>query len=475
MIFVNELTAIDQELEAYERLLSAKRAQRAIYAELQGKCNGYLIGLGELVKQVQGVGEGASHALKTEIDKLFGTDGTGDDGGNQPTDPTPDTDPTPGADDEEPELMSFNGETGDYLLSNGSTSVEDGEKPLTYIQAIKNRCSACWGYEVTSKADIKAGFVNRTNLNFMEAVNLERSGREFYETVEAYLDKLYYNGQTCQLEDCPESRLVGQSCDLATPFTCLINPQPCPLPSSTEMIHTSARTGYLKLKTNGQILATYAWFPRKDLAQAWFDWLDGMNLGNPELRLSQRNSSWKYEVKLTGLNMNQIERLSREDLSRRPSKNKETPAQAAGIEPPSDWGKVKTQELTIPILGEGDTCEVLSGRYKGQLGTVETISNYSECPIALNLLGGHVKHFTRNELKFISKGDAPTLQQGPLAGQTLLGGRIVTTGAYFGQGRRNAVNMARMGTADKVAALELVKAGVSPTEAMAAVTGDYDF
>jgi hypothetical protein len=32
-----------------------------------------------------------------------------------------------------------------------------------------------------------------------------------------------------------------------------------------------------------------------------------------------------------------------------------------------------------------------------------------------------------------------------------------------------------MGTTDKVAALELVKAGVSPEAAMAAVTGDYDF
>jgi hypothetical protein len=32
----------------------------------------------------------------------------------------------------------------------------------------------------------------------MEAVNLERSGREFYETVETCLNKLYYNGQSCE-------------------------------------------------------------------------------------------------------------------------------------------------------------------------------------------------------------------------------------------------------------------------------------
>jgi hypothetical protein len=237
--------------------------------------------------------------------------------------------------------------------------------PLTYAQAIKNRCSACWGYEVKSKADIKAGFINRTDLNFMEAVNLERTGREFYETVEDYLNKLYYNGQACEWAS-----------PFASPFACPIEPIPQPQKSSTEMIHTSARTGYLKLKESGQILAAYAWFPRKDLAEAWFDWLDGMSLGLPELRLSQRNSSWKYEIKLTGLSMTQIERLSQEDLSRKPSKKKETPAQAAGIEPPSGWRQPQQPEVQVTAEAPKKARIILeSSPYNGHVCDVVEVSH----------------------------------------------------------------------------------------------------
>jgi hypothetical protein len=60
-----------------------------------------------------------------------------------------------------------------------------------------------------------------------------------------------------------------------------------------------------------------------------------------------------------------------------------------------------------------------------------------------------------------------------------MGSRIVTTGNYTGLARRSSILNTRMGTADKVAALELVKAGLSPELAMAAATGtadtDYDF
>jgi hypothetical protein len=141
--------------------------------------------------------------LKNAVLGLFGTDDdSGDHGGNQPIEPSPDDGPAPEADQEDDDfdIIALNGETGDCLTTDDLDDIDDaGIAKLTYAQAIKRRCSACWGYEVISKADVKAGFINRANLNFMEAVNLERSGREFYETVEAYLDRLYYNGQTCQL------------------------------------------------------------------------------------------------------------------------------------------------------------------------------------------------------------------------------------------------------------------------------------
>jgi len=109
-----------------------------------------------------------------------------DDGGNLPTDPTPETDP-----DGESELIALNGLTDDGLTTMDLDNQGDANQRLTYTQVIKNCCGACWGYEVKTKADIKAGFINRSPLNFMEAVNLERTGKEFYQTVEAYLNRSF--------------------------------------------------------------------------------------------------------------------------------------------------------------------------------------------------------------------------------------------------------------------------------------------
>jgi hypothetical protein len=51
-----------------------------------------------------------------------------------------------------------------------------------------------------------------------------------------------------------------------------------------------------------------------------------------EMRESLRNPSWKWELKIKGLSMTQVERLSKEVLYQKPKK--ETPVQVAGIEPP---------------------------------------------------------------------------------------------------------------------------------------------
>jgi hypothetical protein len=203
MIFQSELTNLDSELSQLQALLSAKQQQRNLYNQLQQQTEGYLVGLAKLKDQIaETVGGGALASLKSAVLNLFDPGDHGEFGGNQPTAPTPDDGPAPEADQEDDDfdIIALNGETGDCLTTDDLGDIDDaGTAKLTYAQAIKRRCGACWGYEVTSKGDIKAGFVNRANLNFMEAVNLERSGREFYETVEAYLDRLYYNGQTCQL------------------------------------------------------------------------------------------------------------------------------------------------------------------------------------------------------------------------------------------------------------------------------------
>ncbi len=469
-----------QTLAEHYRELAAKReALAAGLLAVQQQADSDLWSLRQLVDKCSLVAPGAIAQLKSAVLELFiGEDNNGSEGGNHPTDPTPDPDgdesqaaidseqldeegltesvtcdegqveiASEQVDEEEPELLCLNGFTGDCLTSADlDETLEEQEchnTPLTYTQAIKNRCSACWGYEVRSKGDIKSGFVNRANLNFMEAVNLERTGREFYKVVENYLNRLYYTGQSCewaspfaspvsfdetkypktlipgsrfwhgatwstgtvikvlgndeylcqfdgavgeveldrpslhyipnslagQHSDIDQAPKIGQKCDWA----CSVNFDiPQPKEASTEMVHTSARTGYLKVKASGQILAAYAWFPRKDLAESWFDWLDGMSLGSSELRFTKRNSSWKYEIKLTGLSMTQIERLSQEDLGRKPSKKKETPAQAAGIEPPSGWRQPQLKENSPQLFAKVLLPEP---EYYGQVLPVSRVSN----------------------------------------------------------------------------------------------------
>lgn len=296
MIFQSDIQHIDTELSQLQALLDAKRQQRCLFEELDAETNAAIEMVALLKTKIEAVNSNAIAQLKTAVLTLFDSGDNGSDGGNQPTDPTPHPD------DSEPELLCLNGETGEALTT----------------------------------ADLDTDYSTHPH-----KVELNGQACEWSSPFASHL--------ACQLwEDAP---LTGQSCEwaslFASPFACPIEPIPQPQKSSTELIHLSGRTGYLKLKASGQILATYAWFPRKDLAEAWFDWLDGMSLGSPELRLSQRNSSWKYEIKFTGLSMSQIERLSQEDLSRKPSKKKETPAQAAGLEPPNGWRQAQPTEAQV--------------------------------------------------------------------------------------------------------------------------------
>lgn len=65
---------------------------------------------------------------------------------------------------------------------------EAAPKKLTYAQATFKRASDLFGFEIKSKKEIKAALINKADLSFMGAVNLERSGRDFYEAANLALD-----------------------------------------------------------------------------------------------------------------------------------------------------------------------------------------------------------------------------------------------------------------------------------------------
>lgn len=363
MIFQAELTTLDTELSQLQALLEAKRQQRCLFEELDAETSATIEAVALLKTKIEAVNSNAIASLKSAVLTLFDNGDNGSDGGNQPTDPTPEPD------DSEPELLCLNGETGEALTT----------------------------------ADLDADYSTHPH-----KTELNGQAYEWSSPFASHLACLFW-------EDAP---LTGQSCEwaslFASPFACPIEPAPQPKPASTEMVHTSARTGYLKLKESGQILAAYAWFPRKDLAEAWFDWLDGMSLGLPELRLSQRNSSWKYEIKLTGLSMTQIERLSQEDLGRKPSKKKETPAQAAGIEPPSGWRQPQQPEIqvTAEVIELNDVVEVVADGNDtvGLVGTFGRVKVIKGDRIGVEI-DEQLVYFNSSELKLKVKAETPSQQQ----------------------------------------------------------------
>jgi hypothetical protein len=552
-----------QKLAKHYRELAAKREALAeSLLAFQQQADSDLSSLRLLVDKCKEVAPNAIASLKFAVLTLFDSDDDGnDDGAHQPTDPTPDTD------DDDFELLCLNGETGDCLTTadlDGAETIEaekaaqaedDGDSeistgtPLTYTQAIKNRCGACWGYVVKTKADIKAGFINRTNLNFMQAVNLERTGREFYETVEAYLDRLYYNGQSCQLEECPASSLVGQHYQLTSPLASLVWEdapmlgQCCTVqvsqaqPEKTtyiEFVRVTDRVGYIKVNTTGEIKSVYVGFNNKTRAKAWANYLEIVT-PKIELRLALRVGDWKHEVKLSGLSLKQIERLAAEDLDKMPpTKEPSLPPsyKPRSIAQPVNPSEVGSGDIVTTLLTPGGSYKIIQIMPNGILdcenlttGTrlglrpnavslvqkaekpqppepiefndlVEVVADAND---TVGLVGtfGRVKtikgsrigveideqltYFDSKELKVKARAvdEVAPQSQGLKSGQLLMGNRIVTTGNYTGLARRSSILNTRIGTADKVAALELMKGGLSPELAMAVATGtadtDYDF
>ncbi len=513
MIFQSELTSLQSELSQLEMMLTAKRQELGFFQNLQTQTDECLEKLSRVVNHArENTASGAIASLKTAVLTLFADgDGGNDDGGNQPTDPTPDTDPTPFRETKEATTDTPFAPGSIIADANGSFGIVVGRNNLGMRvdwlglgtcpnPASGKGCWYDWEKDEQAIANLQKSTHDRVKLLTTEELLQFLSWDK--EQLDDHWDGEWFEvGIGCSIRwgGATINRwivAIAESCEWTSPFAshlacqiwedapllgqcCSVSFEQNDNKHTTEMVYLSANCGYLKLKADGRILAAYCWFSRKNIAEAWVQQLEVIPSAKVEMRESKRNSSWKWELKVTGLNVTQIERLSKEPLHQKPKK--ETPAQAAGIEPPSDWRKPQIEPDPMScILSEGDVVEVVEGRYLGQVGTIETISNYSEYPFALTLPGGHVKNFIRPQLKLISKGEPQPSASQP--GRVLLGGRIETTGSYRGLGRENAINNAQSGLQDKLAAMELMKSGLSKEEALAAVTGadtdadtDYDF
>jgi hypothetical protein len=301
MLFSQTIDNIDSEITALLARVEVAKQRQTQLIELDALTDHTLEGLADVVSKIQCSAPDAIASLKSAVLTLFDSGDDGNDGGNQPTGPMPDTDP------DEPELLCLNGETGDYLTT---ADLDDEAEGITDMDDTKNPESLSRGSRFWFGAPDNTGTVLESAGNGEYKVQIDGAVGEV--TLERH--RLHYlmeslTGQTCDIDKAP---LTGQYCTI--PFT------------SAEVVYTefvkvSDRVGYIRVNTTGEIIATYAGFNNKARAKSWANYLETMT-SRIELRAAKRLGDWKHELKMSGLSIKQIERLTAENLDKMPP-NKE--------------------------------------------------------------------------------------------------------------------------------------------------------
>lgn len=331
MLFSQTIDNIDSEITALLAQVEAAKQRQTQLIELDALTDHTLEGLADVVSKIQCSAPDAIASLKSAVLKLFGTD-DGNDGGNQPIDPMPDTDP------DEPELLCLNGETGDCLTT---ADLDDDTKNPESL----SRGSRFWFGAPSNTGTVLEVVGGEYRVQIDGAVGevmLERHRLHYF------MEPL--TGQTCDIDKAP---MLGQACTVEFP-------QPEPQQTTyAEFVGVSDRVGYIRVNTTGEIIATYAGFNNKAQAKAWASYLETVT-SKIELRPAKRLGEWKHELKLSGLSITQIERLTGENLNKMP------PAKEPSL-PPSYKPQPIPQPVNPDEVGEGDIVTALltpSSSYK---------------------------------------------------------------------------------------------------------------
>ncbi len=301
MIFQNTIDHIDTEVtELLSQIEDLKRHQAQLI-ELDTLTDSTLGQLGDVVSKIGDYAPSAIASLRNAVLNLFDSGDSGNGGGNdQPTDPTPDA-PTPDADEQKQ---------------------ESGANPVTLPSAMPT-------------------------LQAIEGV--------------ANVEPL--TGQHCQLtshweHDWELEPLDGQAWEIATPLCCLLSDAPkhnedkgtdrAEYRAYIELVtHPENQAIAYQRRNDGEIICTYIGFRTKAIAQSWMHYVEAVTCG-VELRSSKRMQGFKWEMKIKGLSVRQIERLAKEDLTKtyRP--------EIGSTKPPTEKPQPIPQPVNPDEVGEGD-------------------------------------------------------------------------------------------------------------------------
>jgi len=141
-----------------------------------------------------------------------------------------------------------------------------------------------------------------------------------------------------------------------------VSPEP-EKPAFAEFVEVSDRVGYLKIQHSGEIKAVYAGFSQKQRAESWGKWLAVRHevASGFEVRAA-KHLPFKWELKLWGLNINQINRLASENLAASPHTQVDT-EHSRSAKPPSyqkpNPAQISPKDIVTPIGKSTDSYEVV--------------------------------------------------------------------------------------------------------------------
>jgi hypothetical protein len=544
ILFQTEIEEHRKLADHYQELAAKREALAAGLLTVQQQADSDLSSLKLLLSKCKEVAPSAIASLKSAVLSLFSDDDDGNDGGNEPQPPAPEPD------DSEFELFCLNGETGDCLTSDDLTEAGDevggGSSPINVdetkypetlnagdSEALLRSADRFWFGSWDNTGTVIKALLSDEYLCQIDGavgeVELSRSSLHFILKI--------LEGQACDIDAAPRT---GQCCQWASPFA---SPFACPVefaksepvkrpnrvqpafgtasgrvddsepekPAFTEFVEVSVSVGYLKIQHSGEIKAVYAGFSQKQRAESWGKWLAVRHsiASGFEVRAA-KHLPFKWELKLWGLNINQINRLASENLAASPHTEVDSAKPPSYKKPqhpqPVSAETVKPGDIVAPLLSPENTYEVIQTMPNGILDckSLKTGVNMGMRPAAVTLVSKSeqeaaiIQAGNLIEVKDPADGESRTgivqeISRNPLAPIIVLfsDGSIeefyrsqikllrgdISAQAHKSQGLKSGQIL--MGTAEKVAALSLVKSGMSRELALATATGtadsDYDF
>lgn len=412
-IFQPEITTLESQIAALQAQITAHTDRIALLNETDLVAGSSLEALRGAIAKVAALAPDAIATLKSAVLGLFaGNDPNGGNrNGNQPIAPAP----QPGFDN-----RTLHQKTLEDCRAFAAGDIQDDEKPRDNRTLHELALDACREY------------AQEQAIAVTEALNGQSTQ--------------WASCICCQLEDCPTSSLTGQSVEL----TCVVSDAPKE-PEYVELVPLTHLVAYQRKTTTGEILCCYVGGNNKTRLRDWCSWLCVQHsVGSGfEVREAKRLTGFKWEAKIWGMSLKQIQRLAETDVTKTPPSRYHVASQpvaqrllAPEVEiAPQETGGVAFQAETLGFK-VGDQVEVISDRHGVELvGLTGTVTAGTKSGAAVDI-NNTLRYFCADELAAIStpasRADLEPTEEERVASASIQPPVLVPAYNPYPQGRKGA-------------------------------------